>query len=134
MYIFNMVMSIREHIRELKENLDLSASGSKWTTDEENALIYSIGNNKDITEIAKDHQRTLGGIKSRLREIAVRLIEKENKSIEEVARTLQMNVQEIKDAQKRRSVTRVKQETELDVLKDIRRTLLRIEEHLSPKQ
>jgi DNA-directed RNA polymerase specialized sigma24 family protein len=126
-------MSIREHIKQLKEQPETAAVGNRWTPEEEAQLIDALGNNKDVEEIAKDHRRTLGGIKSRMREIAVRMVEADGKSIDEVCEILHMTSDEIEDAQKRRAANnkttapKTKPETELDVLKDIRKLLVRIE-------
>lgn len=127
-------MSIREHIKQLKEQPETAAVGNRWTPEEETRLIDSLGQGKDIDEIAKDHKRTTGGIKCRMKEIAVRMIENDGKSVEEVCMTLRLTLEDIEDAQKKRNkqttVPKPKLETELDVLKDIRSLLVRIEAKL----
>lgn len=97
-------MSIREHIKQLKEQPETAAVGNRWTPEEEAQLVDSLGNGKDIDDIANEHKRTSGGIKSRMREIAVRMIESEGKSIEEVCVALHMTSEEIEDAKQRRAV------------------------------
>lgn len=114
--------------------------GEKWTDDEETILIKSISEDKLIDDIAMEHKRTPCGIRSRLRLLAFHMIEKEGKSIEEVSTILPMTHEEIKDtytrykySQKRNTQSEKKKiienrhETELDVLKNIREILLRIE-------
>ena len=131
-------MNIRENIQKLKDQPETSAVGSKWTEDEEKLLIKSISEDKLIDDIAKEHKRTSGGIRSRLRVIAVRMIETEGKTIEEVSTILRMTPEEIEDAKnKRENMHKIKtktstnkSETELDVLKDIREILLRMEAKL----
>lgn len=135
-------MSIRYHIiKQLKEQPETVAAGSKWPPEEEEQLIHSLANGKDIDEIAKEHKRTVGGIRSRMRNIAVSMIENDGKSIEEVCVVLHMTTQDVEDAQKRRNVACNKSstskskveprvETELDVLKDIRKLLIQIEANL----
>lgn len=112
---------------QVKDQPETSCIGNKWTDDEDNMLILSISIGKSISDIAHEHKRTLGGIKSRLRVIAIRMIEKEGKNIEEVCTILRMNPIEIEDAKMRRDnsiqtkdkspIRRI--ETEIDVLKDI---------------
>jgi len=131
-------MSISEHIKQMKSQPETAAVGSKWTPEEEVLLIDSLGNDKNIDDIAKEHKRTPGGIRSRMRIIAVRMIENDGKSIEEVCNKLRMTSEEIEDAQKRRTASKhnteakskPKPETELDVLNDIRKRLIRIEAKL----
>ena len=130
-------MNFREHIKQLKEQPETAAAGTKWTAIEETQLIDSLSNGKDIDDIAKEHKRTVGGIKSRMKEIAVRMLDNNETSIEEVCKKLRLTSEEIEDAQKRRAAVSNKQhasnskiETELDVLKDIRELLIRIEKKI----
>ena len=134
-----MKMQSLYFMKQILDNPETSAAGSKWTDDEEKALLKSIGENKPIEDIAKDHKRTSGGIKSRLRVIAVRMIETEERTIEDVCKVLRMTPEEVLDAQKRRKSPTKKEPTEqsnskpetmLDVLKDIREILLRVENKL----
>lgn len=126
-------MSLHQNIKQLKEQPETSAVGNRWTPEEETRLIDSLGQGKDIDEIAKEHKRTVGGIKSRMKEIAIRMIENDGKSVEEVCMTLHLTLEDIEDAQKKRNKQATvpkKLETELDVLKDIRSLLVRIEAKL----
>ena len=107
--------------------------GTKWTHEEDLQVIKYVSDDKSINYIANEHQRSPWGIKCRLLHIAVRMIETEGKSIEEVCTMLHVKSTEIDD-HKRRNATKskgkhktVKIETELDVLKDIRELLIRIE-------
>lgn len=119
----------------MKEQPETAAVGNRWTPEEEAQLVDSLGNGKDIEDIAKEHKRTLGGIKSRMRHIAVRMIESDGKSIEQVCVMFNMTPEDIEDAQKRRAANNKttpmsKPETELEVLNDIRKILIRIESKL----
>lgn len=44
--------------------------GNVWQDDEVTQLITSVQNRKSISEIAKEHQRTQGGIRSKLSALA----------------------------------------------------------------
>lgn len=129
-------MSIRENIRKMKEQPETSAVGNKWTSEEEARLVDSLRNGRNIDDISKEHKRTPGGIKSRMRKIAVNMIESEGKSIEEVCAELHMIPEDIVDAQNKRAVankrtmSKLKPETELEILNDIRKILIRIESKL----
>lgn len=50
-----------------------SNAGQKWTGEEETLLLEELSKNMDIELIAKTHNRTIGGINSRRREIAYKL-------------------------------------------------------------
>ena len=125
-----------DHIKEVRKNYE--RVGKKWTPEEELQLTSLIKTDKSIDDIAKEHKRTVGGINSRLRELAVRMINK-GKTIEEVCVTMRLTREEIEDAQKRRKYAQTRCdkiasiETELDILKDIRDILTRIEAKLKSK-
>lgn len=44
--------------------------GAKWTVKEELELLNEIKKNKTVKQIAENHERTVGGINSRIRHIA----------------------------------------------------------------
>lgn len=71
-------------------------------------LIDSRCNDKDIFVIAKEHKRTIGSIKSRMQKIAARMIENDEKSIEEVCTVLCMEKEDIERAQKKCNTTSIK--------------------------
>jgi len=47
--------------------------GQKWTNTEEMALLKELNENIDIEEIAQKHERTIGGIHARCRDIAYQM-------------------------------------------------------------
>jgi len=47
-----------------------SNTGNKWTDDEESTLLEELNKNMDIITIAENHNRTIGGINARRKEIA----------------------------------------------------------------
>lgn len=100
-------MSIRENIKQLKEQPETAAVGNRWTPEEETRLIDSLGQGKNIDEIAKDHKRTTGGIKSHMKEIAVRMIENDGKSVEEVCMTLRLTLKDTSRMLKRSVTSRL---------------------------
>ena len=122
-----------QNIRKLKEQPETAAAGNIWTSEEETKLIEALKDNKNIKDIAKEHKRTSGGIKSRIKELAVRMIETDGSSIDEVCDIFKMTPYEIQAAQTQKRRIATKAETELDVLKDIRKLLIRIEEKINIK-
>ena len=47
-------------------------AGNKWNDEEEKQLLHLL-NEKSLSEICKIHERAIGGIKSRIRKIAIRM-------------------------------------------------------------
>ena len=60
-----------------------SNMGQKWSDEEETLLLEELSKNIDIETISQTHNRTIGGINSRRREIAYKMYLK-NVSIKEI--------------------------------------------------
>lgn len=59
--------------------------GDPWTSEEEEKLLQSLGDGKSVAEIAVEHERTPGGIISRMGHIAVRHVSpRQDESIREM--------------------------------------------------
>jgi hypothetical protein len=50
----------------LRRKEETSRAGSKWLLDEDEKLVKEITDKKTIEEIALEHKRTIGGIRSRI--------------------------------------------------------------------
>ena len=50
----------------LRRNEETSRAGSKWLPDEDEKLVKEFNDKKTFEEIALEHKRTIGGIKSRI--------------------------------------------------------------------
>jgi hypothetical protein len=73
-------------IKTINHNLDkeyLSNVGQKWYDEEETILLEELNKNINIKIIAQNHNRTIGGINSRCKEIAYKMYLK-NISMEEI--------------------------------------------------
>jgi len=51
-------------IKELKNQLETSNAGSRWSDEENEQLLEELKNNKSYEDIAKDHKRTITAIKA----------------------------------------------------------------------
>lgn len=60
-----------------------SSLGEKWTPEEEEQLLIELSKNINFEEIANNHNRTVGGIKSRIKYIALNMLVN-NVPIEEI--------------------------------------------------
>jgi hypothetical protein len=87
-----------------EENGYPSNMGQKWTVEEETLLLEEMNNNIDINTIAEKHSRTIGGIHSRLREIAYKM-HLRNISIEEIRKQTKLDYDFIKQTiEKKRKI------------------------------
>jgi len=81
-----------------------SRLGQPWKAGEIEKLLASIQQKKSIVDIASEHQRTVGGINSRRRELAANYHFKEKRSIEEIQTLTGLTENEVKDAISKRKV------------------------------
>lgn len=79
-----------------------SRIGQPWKDEEIEKLLRNIQKKKTMEEIAKEHERTIGGIYSRIREIAADYHFNDNRPIEEIQKYTGITKEEIEDAIKRR--------------------------------
>lgn len=73
-------------------------NGKPWRDDEILQLLKSVQKKKTTEELAEEHQRTPGGIRSRLREIAADYYFNENKPLEQIAKITGLDIDSISDA------------------------------------
>jgi hypothetical protein len=78
--------------------------GKAWLDDELLQLLQNVRKKKTHQEIAAEHQRTVGGITSRLREIAVDY-HNEGRSMESIQKFTGLDKEVIEDAIKRREIS-----------------------------
>lgn len=78
-----------------------SNMGKKWSDEEEILLLEELNNNIDIEIISQKHNRTIGGINSRRREIAYKMY-LTNISIEEIIRQTKLDNNSIEETIKKK--------------------------------
>ena len=71
--------------------------GKKWDDDEVLKLLTSIQKKKTISEIATEHQRTIGAINSERRKLAAEYWFNDKRSIEEIIKFTGLTKEEIED-------------------------------------
>lgn len=104
-------MSFSGKFQELRKNPDTAKACTRWTPAEDEELAKQATSHMDFVEIAKQHQRTLGSIKSRIMSYAVGYITQQNVSIEDAAAHFNLDVDELIEHKKR---TELKQEEKQD--------------------
>jgi hypothetical protein len=80
-------------------------SGRSWTTKEENEMLRELSEKVCTTQIALNHNRTEGAIRSRQRHLAAQLFQGGNMNIEEIMVKCRMNKKQVLRALERRDIT-----------------------------
>ena len=98
-----------------------SACGKKWTEVEEEQLRNELEIDMNISQIAQNHNRTTGGIKSRIRSMAYAMY-LNKKPIEEIMKTLRITENHLREIIQWRSPEKsepepVPAQTEFDIVK-----------------
>ena len=75
-----------------------SRRGQPWLDDEIQNLLQAVRKKESIEQIAQKHDRTPGGIRSRLRELAADYYFNDNRPIEEIMRFTGLDSETITDA------------------------------------
>lgn len=78
--------------------------GQKWTEEEEETLLEELGKNIHVELIAQYHNRTIGGINARRKEIAYKMYDN-NISMEEILLKTKLDEQQILETIQRRQNT-----------------------------
>ena len=93
-----MYSRFQEKLREQRKNPETSRAGLKWESEEDCSLIDKVKSDKSFDEIAKEHQRTVGSIKTRL--IIKAIDSLDNQTIEDAALEYKIEVSDIEEYQK----------------------------------
>ena len=79
-------------------------SGRSWTTKEENEMLQELAEKIGATQIALNHNRTEGAIRSRQRHLAAQLFQGGKLTIEEIMDKCLMNKKQVMRALDRRGL------------------------------
>jgi len=85
-------------------------NGKPWNDDEILQLLKGVQKKKTTQELAEEHQRTPGGIRSRLREIAADYYFNENRPLEQISKFTGLDIDTISDAISKRQYSLDRQE------------------------
>lgn len=105
-------------LEEQRKNPETARAGVKWDDEEVENLLSQVKNDVSLEEIAKELQRTVGSLKTRL--ITYALNEMKSRPLEEVAEELRLNPKDVTEYERKRSIreqkrsntkTRVKNQT-----------------------
>jgi pyoverdine/dityrosine biosynthesis protein Dit1 len=118
-------------MKQMREQPETEAVGTAWTLAEEQKLIKSLKDGMTMDEIAKDHKRTVNDIKTRIKLLAFNMIENGD-AIGDICDMFRLDKDELVYNYHKAKVKTDKKstETEMDILIDIRKILLSIQEKL----
>ena len=104
---FMNMVKIQNPEKEYPSNM-----GQKWSDEEEILLLEELNKNIDIETISQTHNRTIGGINSRRREIAYKMYLK-NVSMKEIINQTKLDDECIRQTIERRQNNNSKKITEI---------------------
>ena len=93
-----------------------SAHGKKWTELEEQQLLNELEINMDHHAIAENHDRTFGGIRGHIREMAYRMYTAKQ-SKEDIMQTLRLTPEHLEDIITRKTVKHDRHKTDSPLIK-----------------
>ena len=101
--------------------------GKPWVHEEIMQLLHRVAIKKSITEIAAEHQRSTGGITSRLREIAADYHYENKMSMEDIKKFTALSEEVILDAiSRRKTVIKAKPNVKVPEVKEENSELMEI--------
>lgn len=90
-------MSFHTRLTALRGHLDTARAGVKWTEEENEQLMKEVMDGIDLEDIAKKHQRTVTGVKSRVMTNALTLMTERNLTLQDVAKLVHVSVEDLEN-------------------------------------
>jgi hypothetical protein len=103
----------------MEDNEKSLNAGTKWTSNEENQLLYEISQNISDEVIAKLHKRNIGGIVCRRRDIAYKMF-KNSTSLEEIILKTKVSEDDLQDIIKKKEVKEKEKIRKRDIVKEVK--------------
>lgn len=94
-------MSFHSRLNALREQPDTARAGVKWTEEENNQLMKEVMDGMDLDEVAKKHQRTITGVKSRVMTNALTMMKDRDLSLQDVAKLVHISEDELENHRQR---------------------------------
>lgn len=88
-------MSLQSRINALREQPETARVGVKWTEEENDQLMKEVMEGMDLEEIAKKHQRTITGVKSRVMSNALTIMNERDLSLQDVAKLVHISLEDM---------------------------------------
>jgi hypothetical protein len=90
-------MNTYQRIQYLKEQPETARTGIKWTFEENEELMKRINDGMSLEDIAKNHQRTITAVKSRVMMNALNIMKEKELSFEEVSKLVNISVDDLEN-------------------------------------
>jgi polyhydroxyalkanoate synthesis regulator phasin len=109
-------MSMYSYMASLREHHETAKVGMRWTNEEDEELMVRVKDKMELCEIARIHQRTMGGIKSRIIHNGWKMVKEGKLSVEEVTDLLNVSVEDIKkyNEKQEKKITQIRVKRGLD--------------------
>jgi len=118
-------MSLQSRLSALREEPETARAGLKWTEEENDQLMKDVMDGMDLDEVAKKHQRTVIGIKSRVMTNALTMMDSKGLTIQDVSKLVHISEDEIE-------YHRQKQEYKADATKVKKNVIVRALKNVTP--
>lgn len=99
-----MPPKFQDLLKEQRSNPETAKAGLKWEESDDQVLLEQVGNDVPFSDIAKNLQRTVGSVKTRLIIYALNKIENENEPLEQVAESVKLLPKDITEYQRKKKV------------------------------
>ena len=99
-------MSFQSRILALKQYSETARAGDRWTEDEDIQLMKRrINDHTSLEDIAKEHQRTIVAIKTRIMLNSLHIMNEHNVSLLEVSKMVKIPLQDLEKYQQKKQCT-----------------------------
>lgn len=88
-------MSFHSRLNALREQPETARAGVKWTEEENDQLMKEVMDGIDLEEVAKKHQRTVTGVKSRVMTNALTMMNDRDLSLQDVAKLVHISIEDM---------------------------------------
>jgi hypothetical protein len=94
-------MNLYTRVNALKQQPETARIGVKWTEEENEQLMKEAMDGMDLEEVAKKHQRTISGVKSRVMTNALTMMKDRDLSLQDVAKMVHISVEDLENHKQR---------------------------------
>lgn len=135
-------MSFNTRLTALREQPDTARAGVKWTEEENEQLMKEVMDGMDLDDVAKQHQRTVTGVKSRVMTNALTMMKDRDITLQDVSKLVYIPVEDLENHKQRqeqkattpkvkKTVTKTSEELSVDnIHQDFMNILIEIRDYL----
>lgn len=94
-------MSLHTRVTVLREQPETARVGVKWTEAENEQVMKEVMDGMHLDDIAKKHQRTFTGVKSRIMTNALTMMTDRDLTLQDVAKLVHISVEDLENYKQR---------------------------------